>query len=344
MKNWYAINAKADKPEEAEISIYESIGAWGVSAAAFIADLKKLGDVKNVLLTVNSPGGSVFDGLAIYNALSNLRNKGVTITAKVMGIAASAASFVVMAANKIEMPENSFMMVHYGSALAFGNADEMRETADILDKVDASIVGIYVARTGKPEEDVRALLQAETYMTASEAKEKGFADTVTENVKATASFELDRLPENVKALFKSVQAAAPTPAPEPEPAPDPAPTVQSPLAQQVSEMAAKAGMPEFADVWALGCTDIAAAQRAITEAGEIKALCDVAKAQDKAAGFIRNSTPLAKVREALIAARAEADEKSHTSNVRPSNGSASTPQQGAFTTDEIYAARRKANR
>jgi ATP-dependent Clp endopeptidase proteolytic subunit ClpP len=338
MKNWYAINAKADKPDEAEISIYDEIGYWGVTAAAFISDLKALGDVKSIVLSVNSPGGSVFDALAIYNALSNLRNKGVRIKARVMGIAASAASFVIMAANEIEMPENSFLMVHNALTWGAGDAEDLREMADILDKMDDSIVGIYVARTGKSEEDVRALLADDTYMSAKDAKEKGFVDTVTENVKATASFELDRLPENVKALFKSVQANTPAPAPEP------APVAQSPLAKRISEIAAGAGMQEFADVWALGCVDIEAAQRAVTEAGEIRALCEVAKVQDKAAGFIRNSTPLAKVREALIAARAEVDEKSHTSNVRQSTGSASTPQQGAFTTDEIYAARRKATR
>lgn len=201
MKTWYNITAKDNGA--AEISIYDEIGMWGVTAKAFINDLQKLGDVKNITLSVNSPGGSVFDGLAIYNALKNTRDKGATITAKVMGIAASAASFIVMAANTIEMPENSMMMVHYASGLAWGNAETMRDTADILDKIDASIVGIYTARTGKDEATVRDLLKAETYMTAKEAKDNGFADTVTENVKATAKFDLENLPENIRNLFKS---------------------------------------------------------------------------------------------------------------------------------------------
>lgn len=332
MKNWYAVNAKADKPEEVEISIYDEIGFYGVTAQAFISDLKNLGDVKNIVLSVNSPGGSVFDGLAIYNALKNMRNKGVHITGRVMGIAASAASFVIMAANTIEMPENSMMMVHYASGLAWGNAEDMRETADILDKIDASIVGIYTARTGKSEDDVRALLAAETYMTASDAKENGFADSVTENVKATASFEMDRLPENVKALFKSAQAVQE----ESQAVPS------TPLAQAIADIAAKAGMSEFADVWALNCASVDDAHRAMVEAGEIRALCAVAKAKDQAAGFIRAATPLAKVRETLIAARADKDEATHTSNVKQTQGSAPTTQQGAFSVEEIYAARRKA--
>lgn len=341
MKNWYAINAKADSPQDAEISIHDEIGVWGVSAQAFINDLKNLGDVKNIVLSVNSPGGSVFDGLAIYNALKNVRNKGVHIKGRVMGIAASAASFVIMAANEIEMPENSMMMVHYASGLAWGNADEMRETADILDKIDASIVGIYTARTGKSEEDVRALLAAESYLTAAEAKEKGFADTVTENVKATASFELDRLPENVKALFKNAQK--PEPVVEPS-LPTPVAQETAPLATSIAEIAAQAGMSEFADTWALTCANIADAHRAIAVAGEIRALCEVAKVKDQAAGFIRTATPLAKVRETLIAARAARDETTHTSTVRSTEGSAPTTQQGAFSTEDIYAARRKATR
>lgn len=342
MKNWYAINAKADAPESAEISIYDEIGVWGVTAQAFINDLKNLGDVKSIVLLVNSPGGSVFDGLAIYNALKNVRNKGVHIKGRVMGIAASAASFVIMAANEIEMPENAMMMVHYASGLAWGNAEEMRDTADILDKIDASIVGIYTARTGKSEEDVRALLAAETYMSAAEAKAKGFADTVTENVKATASFELDRLPDSVKALFKNAQPVEQAADPVVEPT---LPAVESaPLAKSIADLAAKAGMAEFADTWALACASIEDAQRRVAEAGEILALCEVVKAKERAAGFIRAALPLAKVRETLINARAAQDENTHTSTVKGTEGSAPTTQQGAFSTEEIYAARRKATR
>ena len=109
-----------------------------------------------------------------------------------------------------------------------------------------------------------------------------------------------------------------------------------------ADIAAKAGMSEFADVWALNCASVDDAHRAMVEAGEIRALCAVAKAKDQAAGFIRAATPLAKVRETLIAARADKDEATHTSNVKQTQGSAPTTQQGAFSVEEIYAARRKA--
>jgi len=207
MRNWYSMQALA-APNAAEISIYDEIGMWGVTAKQFISDLKALGDVKDITVSINSPGGSVFDGLTIYNAL---RASGANVTVKVMGIAASIASIIAMAGKKIIMPENTFMMIHNPLNAIYGNADDMREMADILDKVGSSLVATYVARTGKSEEEVKALMDAETYMTAAEAKELGFADEVIPAVEAKAAFEVDRLPENVRSLFLA-QQPAPSPA------------------------------------------------------------------------------------------------------------------------------------
>jgi ATP-dependent Clp endopeptidase proteolytic subunit ClpP len=328
MKNWYSINAKAGE-KTAEISIYDEIGFWGVTAKDFITDLKKI-DASEITLFINSPGGSVFDGLAIYNAI---RQHPANVTVKVMGVAASAASFIAMAGDKIVMPENTFMMVHNPMGGVFGNADEMREWADTLDKIAASLIAIYVARTGKTEDEVKALLNAETWMTAKEAVDLGFADTVEAEMKIAAAFEIERLPENIKTAFNKAK----------EPVAEP--KTVAPLAQQIVDLATKAGLPEYADIWALRCADVETVLQKIAEASEIKALCAVAKAEDKAPWFIRSGTPLAKVREALITARAEQDEKTHTSNVRSSTESAPTTQQGAaFTTEDIYAARRKAIR
>lgn len=323
MKTWYNIKAKAEG--EAEISIYDEIGIWGVTAKAFINDLKKLGAVKNITLSVNSPGGSVFDGLAIYNALKNVRDGGATITAKVMGIAASAASFIVMAANTIEMPENSMMMVHYASGLAWGNADDMRETADILDKIDSSIVGIYTARTGKSEEDVRAMLEAETWLSANEAKDAGFADSVSANVAATASFELENLPETIRNLFKPVVT--------PE---------QTALATDIENAAKAAGFEAQAAFFALNYDTIEAANVAIAQAGEIKGLCAVAKKGGMLTGFITNKTSLTDVRAQLQNAVAadggrEVDNHQSETESQPSN---QQPAAGIKTAD-VWAARRK---
>ena len=157
-KSWYKMQAKAGTPKAAEITIFDEIGFWGVTAASFISELKALGDVETIDVLINSPGGSVFDGLAIYNAL---RQHKASVNVTVMGVAASAASFIAMAGDKITMPENAFLMVHNAMGGVFGNAQEMRDWADTLDKIGASLIGIYVARTGKSEAEVKALLDAE---------------------------------------------------------------------------------------------------------------------------------------------------------------------------------------
>lgn len=330
MKTWYSITAKAANDETtAEISIYDEIGIWGVTAKAFISDLKKI-DAKKVILNVNSPGGSVFDGFAIYNALKNLRDSGTEITARVMGIAASAASFIVMAANKIEMPENSMMMVHYASGLAWGNAEDMRGMADTLDKIDASLVGIYTARTGKSEEDVRAMLEAETYLSAQEAKDAGFADTVIENVKATASFEIDRLPPNVQALFKAASEQVVEP------------PVEKTVAEQIEALAKEGGFEAMGEFFALNFESVEAAQAALSDAREIKSLCAYAKKDDQADNFIRQKTPVAKVRESLCNASAATDESTHVDTApRNSNTPLTQPQPTGLKTSDVWAARQK---
>ncbi|MBN8494930.1 MAG: Clp protease ClpP, partial [Burkholderiales bacterium] len=146
MKNWFEIKARAD--DTAEVSIFDEIGAYGVSAKEFIDALKAHAG-KKVTLSINSPGGSVFDALAMYNAL---RAHGAEITAKVMGVAASAASIIFMAGDKRVMPENAFLMIHNPLTFAYGNADELRDMAEVLDKIAASLVGIYVTRSGKSED------------------------------------------------------------------------------------------------------------------------------------------------------------------------------------------------
>ncbi len=156
MKTWFTIKALAD--DSAEISIFDEIGMWGVSAKDFINDFRKV-NAQKVTLLINSPGGSVFDGLAIYNVL---RQSKADVTVKVMGLAASAASFIAMAGKKIVMPKNAFMMVHNPISGIFGNSDEMRKWADTVDKFTLSLIGIYAARTGKSEDEIKALLDAET--------------------------------------------------------------------------------------------------------------------------------------------------------------------------------------
>ncbi len=328
MKTWFSIKAKGAKA--AEITIFDEIGFWGVTASSFISELKALGDVEDLTVFINSPGGSVFDGLAIYNAL---RQHPANVTVKVMGVAASAASFIAMAGDKIVMPENTFLMVHNPMGAVFGNADEMREWADTLDKIAASLIGIYVKRTGKGEDEVKSLLDAETWMTAAEAVEMGFADEIEAEMKVAASFEIERLPENVRAVFK---AAATEPAADPQPEPE-AKTV----AKQIEELAKAADLGAFASVIALSCESVEAAQTVVNEAREIVALCALAGKPTRAAEFINGRKSLADVRAALINASAEHDERTHT-DTAPRNPSSPKPttQPAAVKTADIWAKRR----
>lgn len=340
MRNWYSMQALA-APNAAEISIYDEIGMWGVTAKQFISDLKALGDVKDITVSINSPGGSVFDGLTIYNAL---RASGANVTVKVMGIAASIASIIAMAGKKIVMPENSFMMIHNPLNVIYGNADDMREMADILDKVGSSLVATYVARTGKSEEEVKALMDAETYMTAAEAKELGFADEVIPAVEAKAAFEVDRLPENVRALFLAQQpepvpesTPEPEPVPEPEPEPTPEPVADSPLVETIRAAAKTAGFEAYAPVWALddkiqNADDIKAR---VSHAKEVLAFCDIAGVKARAEEFITNHTPIADVRAAL---RAERVAKSDLHNVDTATKTPVQPK-ALKTPAQVYAER-----
>ena len=340
MRNWYSMQALA-APNAAEISIYDEIGMWGVTAKQFISDLKALGDVKDITVSINSPGGSVFDGLAIYNVL---RASGANITVKVMGIAASIASIIAMAGKKIVMPENSFMMIHNPLNVVKGNADDMREMADILDKVGSSLVATYVARTGKSEEEVKALMDAETLMTATEAKEFGFADEVIPAVEAKAAFEVDRLPENVRALFLAQQPEpVPESTPEPEtqeaePAPQAVePVADSPLVETIRAAAKTAGFEAYAPVWALddqiqNADDIKAR---VSHAKEVLAFCDIAGVKARAEEFITNHTPIADVRAAL---RAERVAKSDLNNVDTATKTPVQPK-ALKTPAQVYAER-----
>jgi ATP-dependent Clp protease protease subunit len=163
--------------DSGEMFIYEEIGPayWGfVDAATVIAALEDIGD-RRATVRLNSPGGSVDEGVAIYNALVR-HSGGVDIA--IDSLAASAASFIAMAGDNITIAKNARMMIHSPWTIALGNATDLRKTADVLDKYDESLVASYAERSGNSEDDVRALMAAETWYTATEAVEAGFADQV----------------------------------------------------------------------------------------------------------------------------------------------------------------------
>lgn len=206
--SWYAINKKDD---DAEILIYDEIGAWGVSAKQFINDLRKI-DSKSITVRVNSPGGEIFDGTAIYNAL---RAHGSKIDVRIEGLAASAASFIAMAGDEINMANNAYMMIHNAYGAVAGGASDMRTYADMLEKINDNIAGMYETKAGKDRQHWRNLMDAETWFTANEAKDAGLVDAVYESgqamAKAGAKFLTiyNKIPDAVRTAWGQVQPAAP---------------------------------------------------------------------------------------------------------------------------------------
>jgi len=181
MKNWYSITNKSN--DVIDISLHDEIGMWGVSAADFIADLRHYPEAKVINLSIHSPGGSVLDGLAMYNSLVSHPAK---IYGHVEGIAASAASFVLMASEVITMPEDAFIMIHNAHGMAMGDAEDLRDMADIIDKLQNAVTNIYEKRTGIGRDELTEMMKVETWMSAADALENGFIDTIIDAVDVAA--------------------------------------------------------------------------------------------------------------------------------------------------------------
>ena len=194
---FWIIKAKANSKDSAELRLYGVIGEddyWDdITAKQFSDDLKEYADVKNIDIRINSPGGSVFAGQAIY---SMLKRHSAYKTAYIDGLAGSIASLIPMAANKVIMPVNSMMMVHKPWGPVVGNADKMRKTAETYDKIGESMAAVYQAKTGLSKEEILQIMSDETWMSADEAVEKGFADEIEAELKIAACIEGNNLKIN----------------------------------------------------------------------------------------------------------------------------------------------------
>lgn len=171
---------------EAEVRIYDQIAWFAVSAEDVTRQLEKI-DAHTIHLRINSPGGDVFDGIAIYNAFVRHPAK---VIAHVDGIAASAASIIALAGDEVEMAEGSAVMVHSAWGLVVGNVRDLRKTADLLEQVDGALAGIYSRQMDISREEALALMEAETWMFADDAVSRGFADRVAERPAVEAAFDL----------------------------------------------------------------------------------------------------------------------------------------------------------
>ncbi|WP_412098734.1 ClpP-like prohead protease/major capsid protein fusion protein [Klebsiella aerogenes] len=202
---WYEIRALA--AGRVEIFLYDVIGGWGITAQQFVTDCKEAGvfEASAVALHIHSPGGDVMQGFAIYNTLSRLKAK---VDIWVDGVAASMASMIVcLPGATVHMPENAWLMVHKPWGGIAGDSDDMRDYADWLDRNEALMLSAYMNKTGLGQEELEAMLKAETWLNGAEAVEKGFADTLEPELQAAACVNENKLkdyqnmPEQIKSLF-----------------------------------------------------------------------------------------------------------------------------------------------
>jgi ATP-dependent protease ClpP protease subunit len=220
---WYRIT-NAASPDEAEVMLYDEVGGWfGAYADEFIDELAQI-TAPRLKVRVNSPGGSVFEGIAIANAL---RSHPADVTVQVDGLAASIASVIALAGDRLVMQPNSMVMIHDASGMCLGDAADMQQMAGLLDAISDNIASAYAAKAGGTAADWRALMQAETWYSADGAVEAGLADEV--GAQRGAAAEPDAEPEMRKAFDLTAYGYdGPKQAETPEPAavePDPLPTL-----------------------------------------------------------------------------------------------------------------------
>jgi ATP-dependent Clp endopeptidase proteolytic subunit ClpP len=316
MKTWYRIQAKENKPKAADISIYDEIGMWGVSASAFMRDLKSMGELDEINLSIHSPGGDVLDGWAIYNALKNNKAK---VTARVEGLAASMASVILMAADEIEIPENAYVMIHNPWGVAIGDAEELRDTAELLDKLGNGLVNAYASRTGNDEDEIREMMSAETWMDGKEAVERGFADTLLNGVALSArAFDTRKFrmtPNAIQANSESPEQVAPvevTPITAPVESPTPVEAevetvVEETPAVTETETAPQASLIQRAIAALTGRPDTTEIQAQLAEAQSLNATLQANVASLTAR--VAELEPLARERDELVAAIQTAEQR-----------------------------------
>lgn len=202
-KSFYRIqNAAAD---EATVYIYDEISWFAVNAQQFARDLQAV-SAKQINLRINSPGGNVFDGIAIYN---ELRRHPARVVAHVDGVAASIASVIAMAGDEIHMSQGAMLMIHNAWGIGIGDADELRKTADLFDKATDQIRGIYARRTGLSDNALRDLMDDETWMDGDEAVAKGFADETDDTPAAKAAFDFSAFRNTPQKLAAAARPEAP---------------------------------------------------------------------------------------------------------------------------------------
>ncbi|MCG6111556.1 MAG: Clp protease ClpP [Paracoccus sp.] len=319
-----AIEVRNATETAAEIWLTGEVG-WDIWANDVIPQLQAIdGDGKEITIFLNSPGGDVFDGYVIGNFIAQMK---ATVTVRVMALAASIATFMSVKASRVEMPSNSMFMIHEAWAFSWGRADELRNTATLVDKLNDQLAAAYTAKRvstlGSADgEDFRALMASgDVWLTAQEALALGLIDAVVDSVDAKASVRADILdalsaPEAVRAMAEEPEAEEVVVAEEEE----------SPVADAADEVAHAADPEPEADQEPAPLAEEAQA--------EIQAACRLMNMSDRAEGFIAARATMDTVRSELFRARAEADAKTEVDNRQEPTG---TPAARVLSAQERIA-------
>ena len=351
-KHWYSLKASGEaEARSIEVYVYGEIGTWGITANQFVRDLAALDDgVSPIVVAFNSIGGDLFDGLAIHNALSRL---GERCTGRVDALAASAASVAVCGAHKVVIASNAMLMIHNPWTYAAGDAEDLRKVATALDQALEVIIAAYKAKSPKIDEvELRRLVNAETWLTASEAVALGLADEVGEGVTVKACLgqggalqRYQHAPQALLAQLEELPEQPPEPELEPKPEPEKPPIVDSAaLALLITQSCNKAGISNLIEpiINITKLVDEATVNAAITNAKAVRDLCVAARLPEFTQQFVASGLTAEAVRGRLFDKLVSGGGFEIDNSLPINDDPAPKTQAKQPDTNAIYAARRAA--
>lgn len=306
-KSWYTFQASGEAGQGTiEVFVYGEIGTWGITANQFVQDLRAMDDgVSPVIVAFNSIGGDLFDGLAIHNALSRL---GERCTGRIDALAASAASVAVCGAYRVVIAANAMLMIHNPYTYAGGDAEDFRRVADVLDQTLEAIIAAYKSKAPDIDEaELRRMVDAETWLTASEAVALGLADEIGDGLKVKACLGqgsvLQRFQHAPAELLAQLDEEPEVDLPDPkDPPAQPAVVDAAKLALMVTQGCAAAGISNLVEPL-LSATKLESesiVQAALTQAKAVHDLCVAARLPELAVGFVSASLDVPAVRARLF--------------------------------------------
>ena len=351
-KHWYSLKASGEaEARSIEVYVYGEIGTWGITANQFVRDLAAMDDgVSPIVVAFNSIGGDLFDGLAIHNALSRL---GERCTGRVDALAASAASVAVCGAHKVVIASNAMLMIHNPWTYAAGDAEDLRKVATALDQALEVIIAAYKAKSPNIDEvELRRLVNAETWLTASEAVALGLADEVGEGVTVKACLgqggalqRYQHAPQALLAQLEEPPEQPPEPEPEPKPEPEKPLLVDSAaLALLITQSCNTAGISNLIEpiINITKLVDEATVNAALSNAKAVRDLCVAARLPEFTQQFVASGLTAEAVRGRLFDKLVSGGGFEIDNSLPINDDPAPKTQAKQPDTNAIYAARRAA--